>query len=621
MKRFFLITVFVILLVIPVLAVADCQCVQPNEGQTGFSAATCTEPAYYYLECLDCGGQWKEKARDKLGHDYQYAMTNPAFCETDGKEWYECTRCGDTEYQTIPATGHQWEYISRIPPTCTTAGQRNYECTNRGCEETKKEEIAATDHSWKSTSENLPTCVKAGYETFECENCHETKQETLNPTGKHEYTIELSRTDPTCTKDGQKVMQCEYCSAEKTETVYSGGHNWSIVSTTPATCDKAKIVHSECKKCGEKKEQTVGSAAGHSWKDDQVIKAATCTEDGKASSKCSVCGKTEKERTIPKLGHSWSETKVTTAATCEKAGESEQTCKNCGEKKTVEVKAKGHSWGEWKITVKATSSKDGTRERVCKTCNEKQTETYKATSSEKPSEPKETKKPSSSSVKRDDVTGVQVVTTASKVNLRSGPGKDNKRVNVTGKKNSNLGDLLDAQVDKNGTVWFQVEYKNKECWIMADFAEAVVGEIDFSETRKPDKNKKELTGYYLRSFEFAAEDFGLEENPETDATEYYSDVLRISGLHYIEELELTGEGYTLYGIEVGDKRKDVLKKLKKANLLLDGDGNDECTYRVPVSPYSLSADEEGFDGVLVVTFDEDDRVESILLRAEDVPEE
>jgi hypothetical protein len=273
--------------------------------------------------------------------------------------------------------------------------------------------------------------------------------------------------------------------------------------------------------------------------------------------------------------------------------------------------------------VKATSSKDGTKERTCKNCSEKQTETYKAASSEKPKEtqaPKETKKPSSS-VKRDDAKGVQVFTTAGKVNLRSGPAKDNGRVAVTGKKNSNLGDLLDAQVDKNGTVWFQVEYKNKECWIMADFAQVVVGEIDFDETRKPDKNKNELTGYYLRSFDYAAEDLNLEENPDADATEYSNDILRISGIHYIEELELTGEGFTLYGIEVGDKLKDVQKKLKKANLLLDDSDDGEYTYRVPVSPYSLSADDEGFDGVLIITLDGDDRVESILLRAENVPEE
>lgn len=620
MKRFFLITVFILLLMIPALALAGCQCVQPAEYQIGFDDATCTEPAYFVLKCADCGGTWKEKARDKLGHDYQYVMTNPAFCETDGKEWYECTRCGDTEYQTIPATGHQWEYTSRIPPTCTTTGQRIYECTNRGCEETKREEIAATGHSWKSTGENLPTCVKAGYETFECENCHETKQETLNPTGKHEYTIELSRTQPTCTKDGQKVMQCEYCSAEKTETVYSAGHNWSIVSTTPATCDAAKIVHSECKKCGEKKEQTVGSAAGHSWKDDQVLKAATCTEDGKASSKCSVCGKTDKERTIPKLGHSWGETKVTTAATCEKAGKGEKTCKTCNTKTTTEIKAKGHDWGEWTITVKATSGKDGTKERVCKTCNEKQTETYKASSSSStPEKPKATKKPSN--INRDDVEGVMVFTTAGKVNLRKGPGKENKVSSVAQKKNTCLGELLDAQLDKKGTVWFQVEYKNKECWIMADFAEVVVGEIDYDDTRRPDRNKKELKGYYLRSFEFAQEDLALEENPDADATEYSNDGIRISGLYYIEELELTSEGYTLYGVEVGDKLKDVKKTLKKANLLLDDESDDECTYRVPVSPYSLSADAEGFDGVLIITLDENGRVESILLRAEDVPEE
>ena len=103
-------TVFILLLVIPALAVADCQCVQPNEGQSGFSAATCTEPAYYYFECLDCGGQWKVKGADALGHDWSQCGYTVPTCVKEGANHYQCTRCLAEKSETIPATGHQWEY-------------------------------------------------------------------------------------------------------------------------------------------------------------------------------------------------------------------------------------------------------------------------------------------------------------------------------------------------------------------------------------------------------------------------------------------------------------------------------------------------------------------------------
>ena len=203
MKRFLGLVLLVMLAALPVCALAGCQCVQPNEYQIGFEEATCTEPGYFVLKCADCGGTWREKAKDKLGHNYQYAMTNPAFCETDGKEWYECTRCGDTEYQTIPKLGHDWEQVGVLKPTCAEKGAYYLECSN--CGEQKTEVRPATgEHKWEHTHTN--------------------------------------RDDVECVAGGTAYYICSVCGDQKNEGVPATGHKWKAVSALGATCDSPKTV-------------------------------------------------------------------------------------------------------------------------------------------------------------------------------------------------------------------------------------------------------------------------------------------------------------------------------------------------------------------------------------------
>ena len=51
---------------------------------------------------------------------------------------------------------------------------------------------------------------------------------------------------------------------------------------------------------------------------------------------------------------------------------------------------------------------------------------------------------------------ITIVSTSGKVNLRTGPGKKNNTADRVEKKNTNLGSLIEAQVDNSGTVWFKV---------------------------------------------------------------------------------------------------------------------------------------------------------------------
>ena len=94
----------------------------------------------------------------------------------------------------------------------------------------------------------------------------------------------------------------------------------------------------------------------------------------------------------------------------------------------------------------------------------------------------------------------------------------------------------------------------------------------------------------------------------------------LCGNDYVEVIELTGEGYTIYGVKVGDKIKDAQKKFKKVNLVLDYDSADEHVYNIICSQDSLFIDERGFDGTLTVVVS-DGKVESMRLEASSPAEE
>lgn len=211
-------------------------------------------------------------------------------------------------------------------------------------------------------------------------------------------------------------------------------------------------------------------------------------------------------------------------------------------------------------------------------------------------------------------------TTSAKVNLRSGPSKDKGRVTQVEKRNTCLGELLDAQADSKGVVWFKVKYKNKTGWITSDYSKAVVGELD-GRTRRIEGKSTELTNLYLKSVDEAVEALALEEDYRYDAyeTEASNDSVFLCGDDYVQSIELTGEGYTVYGVKVGDKLKDAKAKFKKARLVLDDDGVDEIVYKMIGSQDSLSIDEYGFDGTLTIVVS-DNKVESMLLEA-NAPEE
>jgi len=395
---------------------------------------------------------------------------------------------------------------------------------------------------------------------------------------------------PTCETDGYMVLECKNCNYKKTEiTDKAWGHDWKDDGVIYPDCENPGLEKMYCTNC-DKKWENVLSAIGHSWKDGEIFQDATCTMDGTRYEVCENCGK-ELVRSIAAKGHSWRNTRVIKEATCTQEGKAEAVCTECGEKGTRTLKKVSHTCTEWTVTKQATEKSKGTRTATCEVCGKKVTEQF------------------------DYVPGdIAIYTTHSKVNLRSGAGKSNKQMGQVAKKGTYLGQLYEAAPDKNGTIWFKVKYKDKFRWVMSDYAEARV-ETDTTKKRIPQTTGTELTNYFLMSSDYVAETLGLEETSAQEGViaQWANDVIYISGEPYAEQIVLFGEGYSLYGVKVGDMVKDALKILAKKNLVLTQEHADEYIYRIPALPDALVVDDAGFCGSLCVMVGSDNTVTEIRL--------
>lgn len=86
------------------------------------SAATCTEPASYYLSCA-CGeaGTDTFTAGTALGHSWgAWEVVTPATCTEPGAERRTCASCGTTESREIAATGHDF-----VDGACAACGEKD----------------------------------------------------------------------------------------------------------------------------------------------------------------------------------------------------------------------------------------------------------------------------------------------------------------------------------------------------------------------------------------------------------------------------------------------------------------------------------------------------------------
>lgn len=119
-----------------------------------YADATCDTPS----TCNICG---KTKG-DVLGHDYVLLSTVDSTCTEEGKETYECSRCGASKDSRLPALGHDYTGEPEIiEPTCTENGKSINKCSR--CGEIVEEIISATGHELTEATCTAPSmCTICG---------------------------------------------------------------------------------------------------------------------------------------------------------------------------------------------------------------------------------------------------------------------------------------------------------------------------------------------------------------------------------------------------------------------------------------------------------------------------
>lgn len=227
--------------------------------------ATCIRPGNIeYYTCTGC-----DKLLDKdgqeitedieipaLGHDFtgEWTVTKPATCTESGVKARKCSRCKETEKETIPATGHTEEEDAAVAATCTTAGKTaGSHCLVCNTIIKAQEEIPATGHSFgKWEKVKAPTCMGRGSVKRACDICGYIEIKDIVANGhvwNTDYTVDKQ---PTCTETGSKSIHCRNCREVKdVKAIEALGHtlgDWII--DKPATVETAGSRHKECETCG-----------------------------------------------------------------------------------------------------------------------------------------------------------------------------------------------------------------------------------------------------------------------------------------------------------------------------------------------------------------------------------
>lgn len=366
------------------------------------------------------------------------------------------------------------------------------------------------------------------------------------------------------------------------------GHLYVETNKQDATCGRNGQINYKCSSCGATKTDTIVATGKHSFVDDKFL-APTCTQDGYNQVRCSTCGETKKDRNFPMLGHDYGNWIEVTG------NQQERTCSRCGHK-------------EVKTNANNTPSSEG--DAVTETPTPRPFMGHSAVrATATPKKNTSTQKETNNYDYSAQEGMIEIFTTAGKVNLRKGPGKKNDIVNIVDKKNTSLGALIDAEVDSTGTVWYKVYYKNKSCWITSDYARAVIGDMIDSDDRHVGVDSEDLTDVCFSYISEAAEHYGLEFDIAGEASD--DSVLMGGSSDFIEYIELTGEGYALYGIEIGDKLKTVENSMKRNGLYCASKSSGRYVFKRPCQPYSLCVNDEGFDSYVEVMLDKNKCVESI----------
>ncbi len=301
---------------------------------TTVQQATCTDDGSVVTECSLCGDTTTETIPAK-GHTFTGAETivDEATCTLDGLKTIKCASCDVTTEVIIPKLGHKMVAGVAVEATCTSSGYTPYTCEN-GCGESYKVyDATVKEHSYVQVEySSTATCTDGGTVTLKC-TCGDTIEAVVPALG-HSYG-EWTVINPTAETEGSKTRECGRCHVTETVILPKLGHEMvkdvnasaAPTCTTEGTDVYVCTTHTGDAACGYTYSVTV-AAKGHSYGEGVVTKSATCTENGVKTFTCTADGcEAKTTEVIPRTGHTLSTT--VNEATCKAAGSVVTKCASC----------------------------------------------------------------------------------------------------------------------------------------------------------------------------------------------------------------------------------------------------------------------------------------------------
>ena len=206
-------------------------------------------------------------------------------------------------------TEHQWDNGVIIrESSCSENGAADYTCLICGAAKTETLEKDANNHVGGTEIRNAKnaTCGEDGYtgDTY-CLGCgSELNSGTAIPkTGKHMWDDGETTITPTCGAEGEKTFTCQICHNKKTEVLQKLPHTMKKTEEKAETCAEAgNMEYYTCSVCQKVFSDAAGTneiadvtrkAAGHTYGEWTLTKAATVSEDGIETRTCVRCGAEE----------------------------------------------------------------------------------------------------------------------------------------------------------------------------------------------------------------------------------------------------------------------------------------------------------------------------------------
>ena len=300
-----------------------------------------------------------------------------ATCTADGSVTMKCdahTDCGVTYEKLLPKLGHDMDADPEVDATCEHEGYIDYKCSR--CDHSYRIVTAPAAAHTFDTHTQPASCLEPAVTYTYCTKCNKLEGAVhVGQARGHDFTVEVSYKAPTNTANGEKVLKCSRCEETITVTVPAQGHEFELVSSTPASCSADGLETYKCKThtgandCGLSYTNVIPKTA-HTYS-TRVKTAATCTTTGTGEYYCTVCNEVFGEYDIAALGHDYS-VKINAeskAATCNAVGYDTYKCSRCDDKNVIYLKdLAAHSWGEWETKQEQTDVLPKIEVRQCSVC-------------------------------------------------------------------------------------------------------------------------------------------------------------------------------------------------------------------------------------------------------------